>query len=206
MSLQSIAWLSRRDRVWLRALVFILFAVAVWIVVQFVQARPTRRVVLASGPESGAYHQYARRYVEILGRDGVVVEERISGGAVDNLRLLLDRNSGVDVAFVQAGIATSPASEGIVMLASLYYEPLWIFYRDPATLSKLNQLHGKSIAVGVPGSGTLAFVEQMLAANGMLKNNDSAREPWQFRRGRSSSIGNWISQTSWSTAVIRSRR
>ena len=101
-------------------------------------------------------------------------------GRLDNLRLLLDPNSGVDVAFLQAGIATSPASDGLVMLASLYYEPLWIFYRGPATLSKMNQLRGKSMAVGVPGSGTLAFVEQMLAANGMLKNNGSTRDTTDF--------------------------
>jgi TRAP transporter TAXI family solute receptor len=177
---QNVAWLSRRDRVWLGALVFILVAVVVWAVVQFVQSKPAHRVVLASGPESGVYHRYALRYMEILGREGVVVEERITGGAVDNLRLLLDPNSGVDVAFLQAGIATSPASDGLVMLASLYYEPLWIFYRDSATISKINQLHGKSMAVGVPGSGTLAFAEQILAANGIQQNDGSTGDSTHY--------------------------
>jgi hypothetical protein len=41
------------------------------------------------------------RYKEILGGQGVAVDERMTGGAVDNLRLLLDPKSGVDVAFMQ---------------------------------------------------------------------------------------------------------
>jgi hypothetical protein len=61
------------------------------------------------------------------------------------------------------------------MLASLYYEPLWIFYRDSATLSQINQLDGKRMAIGVPGSGTRAFVEKMLVVNGMMMDNGVTR-------------------------------
>ena len=55
----------------------------------------------------------------------------MTGGAADNLRLLLDPKSGVDVAFLQGGVATSSAADGLVMLATLYYEPLWVFYAAP---------------------------------------------------------------------------
>ena len=51
---------------------------------------------------------------------------------------------------MQGGLATSPATDSLVMLASLYYEPLWIFYRDPATLSRINELAGRRTAVGFP--------------------------------------------------------
>jgi hypothetical protein len=53
------------------------------------------------------------------------------------------------------------------MLASLYYEPLWIFYRDSTTFSQIRQLYGKRIAVGVTGSGTRALVAQLFAAQGL---------------------------------------
>ncbi len=62
------------------------------------------------------------------------------------------------------------------MLASLYYEPLWIFYRGPATLTKINELHGKRMAAGVAGSGTRALVDQMLAANGLLLSDGVPRD------------------------------
>ena len=57
------------------------------------------------------------------------------------------------------------------MLASLYYEPLWVFYRGAETGTQLNPLLGKRIAIGLPGSGTRAFVEPLLAANGMTPAN-----------------------------------
>ena len=175
MSFGDLALLSRRDRVRLGILVVILVVVAVWASFQLLQPGPSRRIVLASGPESGLYHRYAQRYVEILGQDGGTVEERVTNGAVDNLRLLLDSKSGVDVAMLQGGIATSPEADDLVMLASLYYEPLWIFYRDSAMLSRINELDGKHIAIGVPGSGTRSLVEQVLVANGLMLDNGVAR-------------------------------
>ena len=176
MSVDDLALLSRRERLRLAALVAILIAVAVWASLALVQPGPPRRIVMASGPESGVYHRYARRYVELLAREGVTVEERMTGGAAENLRLLADPKSGVDIALLQAGLATSPAADGLVMLASLYYEPLWIFYRGPATLTKINELHGKRMAAGVAGSGTRALVDQMLAANGLLLSDGVPRD------------------------------
>ena len=43
------------------------------------------------------------------------------------------------------------APGSVVMLASLYYEPLWVFYRDAVLLDQLNELRGKRIAVGSEG-------------------------------------------------------
>ncbi len=182
MTVDDLALLSRRERLRLAALVAILVAVAVWASIALVQPGPPRRIVMASGPESGVYHRYARRYVELLAREGVTVEERMTGGAADNLRLLADPKSGVDIALLQAGLATSPASDGLVMLASLYYEPLWIFYRGPATLTKINELHGKRMAAGVAGSGTRALVDQMLAANGLLMSDGVPRDNTKSQR------------------------
>ena len=163
----DLALLSRRDRLRIAVVAVALIAAAVWFSLHFLHPAPPRRIVLASGPEFGAYHEYAKRYQEILAKEGVKVEERLTNGAADNLRLLLDPKSGVDVAFMQGGVAALPAADALVMLASLYYEPLWIFYRDSGTLSQLNELHGKRIAVGVPGSGTHALVDRLFAANGL---------------------------------------
>ena len=91
----------------------------------------------------------------------------MTNGAGDNLRLLLDPNSGVDVAFMQGGIAQFPEADDLVMLASLYYVPMWIFYKGSETLTQINELRYRRIAVGVEGSGTRAFAEPVLAINGL---------------------------------------
>ena len=70
----------------------------------FLQSTIPRRIVLASGLKDGMYHEYAQRYKEILARDGVTVEERVTGGADENEQLLHDPKSGVDVAFMHGGV------------------------------------------------------------------------------------------------------
>src|SRR5271165_5514345 len=176
MALEDLAALSRRDRVRVAVVVALLIAAVLWASAQFLQPGPPRHIVLASGDENGIYHQYALRYKETLGRRGVAVDERMTGGALDNLHLLLDPKSGVDVAFMQGGVASFPEADGLVMLASLYYEPLWIFYHDAGTLTQLRELHGKRIAIGVVGSGTRALVAQLLAANGLTSASGVGRD------------------------------
>ena len=176
MAFEDLAALSRRDRVRLALLVAALVAALVWVSAKFVEPGPPRHIVLASGPASGIYNQYALRYKEILAREGVAVDVRMTQGAADNLGLLLDPKSGVDVAFMQGGVASFPAADGLQMLASLYYEPLWIFYRNTKPLTRMNELHGKRIAIGTVGSGTRALVAQLFAANGLTTASGVGRD------------------------------
>jgi TRAP transporter TAXI family solute receptor len=176
MAFEDFTALSRSDRVRLALLVVTLVVAVFWASVHFVEPGPPRHIVLASGAASGIYNQYALRYKEILAREGVIVDVRMTKGAAENLALLLDPKSGVDVAFMQGGVASFPEADGLVMLASLYYEPLWIFYRDAATLTQLNELHGKRIAIGPVGSGTRALVIQLFTANGLTTTSGVGRD------------------------------
>jgi TRAP transporter TAXI family solute receptor len=171
MRRENLNSISRRDLLRAMVLAAALIAAALWVSFSLLEPAPPRRIVLASGVEGGLYHRYAQRYRAILARDGVTVDERMTNGAGDNLRLLLDPDSGVDVAFMQGGVPTFPAADQLVMLASLYYEPLWVFYRGADTRTQLNALLGKRLAIGLPGSGTRALVEPLLAANGMTPDN-----------------------------------
>jgi TRAP-type uncharacterized transport system substrate-binding protein len=153
------------------ALVVLVVAALLWIGFQFVRPLPPRHIVIASGADFGLYHRYAQRYKAILARNGITVEERLTAGAGENLQLLLDPGSRVDVAFMQGGVA-APADD-LVMLSSLYYEPLWVFYRGGETWTNLGELRGHRIATGLPGSGTRALVEPLLAANGVTSANTS---------------------------------
>jgi hypothetical protein len=70
-------------------------------------------------------------------------EERPTAGAGENAQLLHDPASGVDVAFLPGGVVRPQNRGTLVMLASLYYEPLWVFYRGPGTLTELTELRDK---------------------------------------------------------------
>jgi len=166
MALKHFSLLTRRERLPVALAILVLVAIGVYLYETLARSVPPRHIVLASGPEFGVYHEYAKRYKALLAREGVKVDERMTSGAEENFGLLRDRHSGVDVAFMQGGVAP-PGSDDLMMLASLYYEPLWIFYRGPTEWSYVTQLRGKRIAVGAPGSGTRAFADQVIAANGL---------------------------------------
>ncbi len=153
------------------ALVAMLVAACLWVSFQFLDPIPPREIVLASGPASSLYHEHALRYQEDLKRHGVRLVERITEGSGENLKLLGDPASGVDIAFVQGGQGGSPEAAGVEMLASLYYQPLWIFTRRGERIDSLAALQGKTVSTGMPGSGTAALAVPLLEANGVTADN-----------------------------------
>ena len=171
MTLESFALLSPRGRLSLAVIIFILLVPTIWAIAYFLKSAPPRHIVLASGLEDGLLHQHAKRYIEILARSGVTVEERITNGPGDNLRLLQDPHSGVDIGFIQGGIAKFPEANNVRMIASLYYVPMWIFYRGTVTLNHVNELRNHRVATGVSGSGARSLGEHVFALNGLTSDN-----------------------------------
>ncbi len=132
---------------------------------QYVDPAPPDRFVLATASSDGAYHRHGERYREILARHDITVELLQTAGSVENLRLL--HEGAAQVAFVQGGTA-SPADGGeLEALASLYFEPLWVFLRDGVQAGRLSELAGHRVAVGPHGSGTRAIAVEVLRANGI---------------------------------------
>jgi hypothetical protein len=155
-------------------LALVLLVVAYWVL----DPSPPRRVVLATGPEQGAYAEFGKRYAELLKADGIKVELRTTQGSAENLKLLRDPASGVDLAFVQGGAdrkhgPEEDADAGLVSLGSMFYEPVWVFYREDARrrllgetpFESLSQLPGWRINIGPPGSGIAVLTEKLIESN-----------------------------------------
>ena len=138
---------------------------------QFVDPAPPNRVSLATGGADGAYYLYGQRYRKILQRSGIDLEVRATAGSLENLKLLESESDGVDVAFVQGGTGEFSRSEDLLGLASLYFEPLWVFYRSQALARDVGALLGKRLAVGGEGSGTRAVAMRLLADNGITASS-----------------------------------
>lgn len=155
----------------MRMFIAVLAAACLWLSFQFIEPIPPRQIILASGPATSLYHEHAQRYVKLMARHGVTVTEKMTEGPGENLALLSDPGSAVDIGFVQGGQAETQAANGVVMLASLYYQPLWIFVRRGAAVDSLAALAGKRVSLGMPGSGTNALGEPLLAANGVTGVN-----------------------------------
>ena len=164
------------------ALPFILLAVVLSALAYSVlDPTPPQRVVLATGVEQGAYSEFGKRYAAALARHGIMVELRNTQGAAENLALLRNPASGVDIAFVQGGADIERRSQaerraadvGLESLGSMFYEPVWLFYRAESAqallkaprLERLAQLSGWRVNIGAPGSGVPNLARRLLEAN-----------------------------------------
>jgi TRAP transporter TAXI family solute receptor len=134
---------------------------------QFVDPAPPKKIVMATGETDGAYYLYGQRYRELLQRNGIDLEVRTTAGSLENLRLLEADFNGVDVAFVQGGTGEFARGHDLLGLASLYFEPLWLFYRAEAPADDVGGLRGKRLAAGAEGSGTRSVAMRILAENGI---------------------------------------
>jgi TRAP-type uncharacterized transport system substrate-binding protein len=156
--------LSRRD-FWLTIIPVVLAALAVFVFAfRFIEPAPPNSIVMSTGAVDGGYHMFAQRYQEILARDGVKLELRPSAGSQENVSRLLDDASDVEVGFLQGGSAFSVNAPSLVSLGSIYYEPLWVFYRG-AEIHDFAGLRGRKLAIGPEESGTRALALQLLAVN-----------------------------------------
>lgn len=153
-------------------LVIVLIAAGFAVALRYVAPPPPDRLVFAAGAQGGAYIAFARRYAEILARDRVKVEILETAGAVDNLRRMNDPNVRVDVALMQGGVGSEEGSPGLVALASVFYEPVWLVVRTDVKVDKLYDLRGRRVAIGRDGSGTQILVRQVLRANGIDVGKD----------------------------------
>ena len=160
---------------------FLLTAVALLVLAYWLlDPAPPNKVVLATGPDQGAYAEFGKRYVALLKNHGIRVELKSTQGTSENLALLRDPSSPVDLAFVQGGgdgvrNADDLADAGLVSLGSLFLEPVWLFYRVDAAqrllkapvLNSMAQLPGWKLNTGSPGSGVPTLMNRMIEANGI---------------------------------------
>jgi TRAP transporter TAXI family solute receptor len=150
--------------------IFLIVGIGFVIAFQFVQPAPPDRIVITTGSDAGAYYAYARRYAAILARNGITLEVRTSAGSLENLERL--ENDEAQVGFVQGGVIErqgDPDDEdeesALVSLGSVFFEPVWVFYRGDRRFDRLTDLKGKRIAIGQEGSGVRQLAQQLLRAN-----------------------------------------
>ncbi|HEX5639470.1 MAG TPA: TAXI family TRAP transporter solute-binding subunit [Burkholderiaceae bacterium] len=155
-----------RDIAWLIAIAVALLALAGWGLSRLAPPPPPRKIVMSTGAPDGAYHAYATRYRAILAEYDIDLVLKPSRGAQENLERLRSRVDGVDVALVQSGL-TRPEEPGLASLGSVFYEPIWIFYRDKRVLERSFELAGGKIAIGAPGSGTAELGRALAASAGL---------------------------------------
>lgn len=136
---------------WWLGLFAITFVIALGLVIFLLL--PPKHLVLAAGPENGAYAQVARQYRDILARDDITLDIRYTNGSVENVALM--QNGEADVALLQGGI---PVPNGTAeAIGGLFFEPILFLVRAHSDVPRNPaQWKGLRITAGQEGSGTAA--------------------------------------------------
>ncbi len=159
--------LSLHDAVIVGAAVVALLLAVFWATYKVMRPAPPSHVTIVTGPSDGAYQIYAARYKEFFGRSGITLDIKPSAGSSENLVRLQNRDEDVDIGFLQGGAALGKDVEGLVSLGVIYPEPLWLFHQKDLSLTDLEGLKGKRVAIGPEGSGTRVLALELLRAHGI---------------------------------------
>ncbi len=138
-------------------------AVAILLVagIYIFETLPPRTIVMATGAEGGANHEFGIRYRDILAQSGVKVQLLPTTGGLENLARLRDPRSGVGVGFIQGGTTTQKESPDVELLGTVFYEPLWFFYRSEIG-DNIQALRGRRLSIGPEGSGARALALELV--------------------------------------------
>lgn len=136
------------------------------------------RLSIATGGTSGVYYPLGGAFANILNDkvSGVTATAESTGASLENVNLL--NNGDVDFALIQNDIShyafngiemfsDKDAMKNIRAVASLYPETIQIVANTSANIKTVEDLKGKKVAVGAPGSGVEVNARQILAAHGL---------------------------------------
>lgn len=145
---------------------------ASWLILDYFVPAPPSRITIATAFKGASFDYFGRRYRERLGRIGIKVELRETAGALENLRLLQNAETGIQVGFVTGGVSDGNHAPELQSLGPVFVVPFWVFYSSKEPLNNLSQLKGKRIAVGPAGSGGRYTAERILKKSGI--NSETA--------------------------------
>ncbi|AXX86191.1 TAXI family TRAP transporter solute-binding subunit [Malaciobacter marinus] len=152
--------------------ILLLIIASFYITSKFVKPAPKKEITIATGSKNGSYYETAMLYKKLLEEEKVKVNILTSKGSIDNIKLLNENKA--DIAFIQNGTITTKDTDSIKSIASVYYEPLWVFYKNEGyKIDYIIQLITKNISIGEIGSGTYDLASKILKDNGLSNENST---------------------------------
>jgi uncharacterized protein len=150
-----------------------------------VHAQQPKQLSIATGGTGGVYYPMAGGLGAILAKEipGLTATAEVTGGSVDNMKLI---GAGkAEVAFTQVDTAVdaingrdkfSAAKVPVRALGVLYPNLMQIVTLEGSGIEKFEDLKGKRVSTGSPGSGTEIFAFRLIEAAGLDKDKDMKRE------------------------------
>src|SRR5687768_14935957 len=143
---------------------------------------PRRRLSIATGGTGGVFYPYGGGIAKVISENlpNVEATAEVTAASVDNLKFIKQGTS--DLAFTMADTAQDAAlgkdafaDFGAVQartLAMLYSSYVHLVTTAGSGISRVQDLRGRTVSMGSPGSGTAVLAERILDAAGLASGRD----------------------------------
>jgi uncharacterized protein len=142
-------------------------------------------IAIATGGTGGVYYPLGGGMANVLSKHvpGIQATARVTGGSVDNLKLIGSQQSEVGLVMVDAALDAlkgedkfkgSPVDVRTLMV--LYPNRMHVVSIDGTGIEKMSDLKGKRISTGSPGSATEVMAFRVIEAAGLDRDKDMKRE------------------------------
>ena len=145
----------------------------------------TMNIAIGTGGTGGVYYPLGGGMANVLSKyvPGIQATARVTGGSVDNLKLLHSGQSEVGMVMVDAALDAlkgqdkfTGAPVAVRTLMVLYPNRMHVVSIEGAGVTNMASLKGKRVSVGSPGSATEVMAFRVIEAAGLDRDKDIRRE------------------------------
>jgi TRAP transporter TAXI family solute receptor len=142
-------------------------------------------IAIATGGTGGVYYPLGGGMANVLSKHvpGVQASARVTGGSVDNLKLIGSQQSEVALVMVDAAVDALKGEDKfkgnpveVRTLMVLYPNRMHVVSIEGTGVEKMADLKGKRVSTGSPGSATEVMAFRLIEAAGLDKDKDMRRE------------------------------
>lgn len=142
-------------------------------------------IAIATGGTGGVYYPLGGGMANVLTKyvPGAAATARVTGGSVDNLKLIGSKQSEVALVMVDAALDAMKGEDKfkgspvpVRTLMVLYPNRMHVVTVEGKGIEKMSDLKGKRVSTGSPGSATEVMAFRVIEAAGLDKDKDMKRE------------------------------
>jgi TRAP transporter TAXI family solute receptor len=142
-------------------------------------------IAIATGGTGGVYYPLGGGMANVLSKyvPNVAATARVTGGSVDNLKLIGSKQSEVALVMVDAALDALKGEDkfkgqpvDLRTLMVLYPNCMHVVSIEGTAVEKMADLKGKRVSTGSPGSATEVMAFRVIEGAGLDKDKDMRRE------------------------------
>jgi TRAP transporter TAXI family solute receptor len=148
-------------------------------------AQQQRAISIATGGTGGVYYPMGGGLANVLSKHvpGIQATAEVTGGSVDNLKLINSGQSELAFTMVDAALDALKGQDKfkgtqvpVRTLMVLYPNRMHVVTVDGTGIEKMADLKGKRVSTGSPGSATEVMAFRVIEAAGLDRDKDLTRE------------------------------